>query len=72
MALEDRTSRRLLCERLKQAYDSYPIDIVPKDVDLPYVSLYYDYTNREQVYFFLQLKQLSTDSYATYRKNEEI
>jgi hypothetical protein len=68
MALEDRTSRRLLCERLKQAYDSYPIDIVPKDVDLPYVSLYYDYTNREQVYFFLQLKQLSTDSYATYRK----
>ena len=59
---------RLLCERLKQAYDSYPIDIVPKDVDLPYVSLYYDYTNREQVYFFLQLKQLSTDSYATYRK----
>lgn len=68
MALENRVSRRLLCERMKQAGDSYPIDRFSENVDSPYVSLYYDYANQEQVYFFLQLRQLSKDSYDIYRK----
>ncbi len=67
MALENRSSRRFLCERMKQAYESYPINSVSEDEETPYVSLYYDYDNSEQVYFFLQLKQLPTDTYDLYR-----
>lgn len=68
MVLENRVNRRMLCLRMKQAYESFPISQVSTHSDLPYVSLYYDYGSRDKVYFFLQLMPLPSDSYVEYRK----
>lgn len=68
MALEDRVTRRFLCKRMYSAFDNYPIHMQKNDVDVPYVSFIYLDSNRDQVYFFLQLMRLPTDTYDTYRK----
>jgi hypothetical protein len=68
MALENRTQRRLLSERMISSFHSYPIEKCNSS-NFCYASVVYDKSGT--AYFFLQLNLFSSGSYENYRKHRK-
>lgn len=72
MALENRVNRRFLSERMIHSFSNYPIAMYSNTKDLPYATMVYQEEQDEQVYFFLQIKPLPSDTYEQYRERRKI